>query len=92
MVRAEVAAGQAELRQFAQGVRPALLGTGGLGAALPVLAAHAGQPTDVGVTVGRLSPAVVAALYFVYAEALSNVAKHAGASRTAVAGGNRVKQ
>lgn len=80
MVRAEVAAGQAELRQFAQGVRPALLGSGGLAAALPVLASHAGVPTRVSVVVPRLQPAVEAALYFVCAEALSNVAKHSGAS------------
>jgi signal transduction histidine kinase len=84
MVRAEVAASQGELRQFAHGVRPALLGTGGLAAALPVLASHAGVPTQAAVAVGRLSPAVEAALYFVCAEALSNIAKHAGASRAAV--------
>lgn len=83
-VLAEVAAGQAELRQFAQGVRPAILGTGGLAAALPTLAAHTGHPTEVSVTVGRLSPAVEAALYFACAEALSNVSKHAGASSAAV--------
>jgi len=84
IVRGEVAAGQAELGQFGHGVRPALLGTGGLAAALPVLAIHAGQPTHVHVTAGRLAPAVEAALYFVCAEALSNVAKHAGASKAVV--------
>jgi signal transduction histidine kinase len=83
-VLAEVAAGQAELRQFAHGVRPALLGAGGLAAALPSLAEQAGPTTDVSVRVGRLVPAVEAALYFVCAEALSNVAKHAGASKAAV--------
>jgi len=84
-VRADVAAGQAELRQFAQGVRPAILGTGGLAAALPALAAHTAHPTEVSVTVGRLPPAVEAAIYFTCTEALSNVAKHAGASSAAVA-------
>jgi len=83
-VLAEVAAGQAELRQFAHGVRPALLGAGGLTAALPPLTQHTGQATDVSVRVGRLVPAVEAALYFVCAEALSNVAKHAGASKAVV--------
>jgi signal transduction histidine kinase len=84
-VLAEVAAGQEELGQFAHGVRPALLGAGGLVAALPMLAAHSGQPSEVSVAVGRLSPAAEAALYFVCSEALSNVAKHAQASSTAIA-------
>jgi signal transduction histidine kinase len=83
-VLAEVAAGKAELRQFAHGVRPALLGAGGLPAALPSLAEQTGQATDVSVRVSRLFPAVEAALYFVCAEALSNVAKHAGASKAVV--------
>ncbi|HZN83725.1 MAG TPA: histidine kinase, partial [Mycobacterium sp.] len=83
-VLAEVADGQAELRQFAHGVRPAVLGTAGLAAALPTLAAHTAHLTEVSVTVGRLSPAVEAALYFACAEALSNIAKHAGASLAAV--------
>jgi signal transduction histidine kinase len=84
-VVAEVAAGQAELRQFALGVRPAILRTGGLRAAVPTLAAHTGYPVEVSVMVGRLPPVVEAALYFACAEALSNVAKHAGASFAAVA-------
>jgi signal transduction histidine kinase len=83
-VLAEVAAGRAELRQFAHGVRPALLGAGGLTSALPPFTQHAGQSTDVSVRVGRLVPAVEAALYFVCAEALSNVAKHSGASKAVV--------
>ena len=37
------------------------------------------------IEVGRLPPAVEAALYFVCSEALANVAKHAGASRASVA-------
>jgi len=81
---AEVAAGQAELRQFAHGVRPSILGAGGLAAALPLLAAQAGQPTEVSVAVGRLSPAAEGALYFVCSEALSNVAKHAQAASASV--------
>ena len=81
---AEVAAGQAELRQFAHGVRPAVLRLGGLDAALPTLATHTRQATEVSVAVGRLSPPVEAALYFACAEALSNVAKHAGASKAAI--------
>jgi signal transduction histidine kinase len=83
-VLAEVAASQAELRQFAHGVRPALLGVGGLTSALPPLTQHAGQPTEVSIRVSRLMPAVEAVLYFVCAEALTNIAKHAGASNAIV--------
>ena len=83
-VLAEVAAGQTELRHFAHGVRPALLEAGGLAAALPSLAEQVAQATNVSVRVDRLSPAVEAALYFVCAEALSNIAKHAQASQATV--------
>lgn len=72
---------RSELLEVAQGIRPPALEEGGLAAALPVLAARAPVPVDVGVTVGRLPPAVEAAVYFVCAEALTNVAKHACASR-----------
>jgi signal transduction histidine kinase len=41
-------------------------------------------PVDNGVSVGRLPPAVEATAYFVVAEALTNVAKHARAGRAAV--------
>ena len=39
---------------------------------------------DVAADVGRLRPAVESAVYFVCAEALANVAKHAGARRATV--------
>jgi signal transduction histidine kinase len=41
-------------------------------------------PVDVHVLVNRLPPAVEATAYFVVAEALTNVAKHARAHRAAV--------
>jgi signal transduction histidine kinase len=41
-------------------------------------------PVDVDVTVGRLAGAVEATAYFVVAEALTNVAKHARAGRAEV--------
>jgi signal transduction histidine kinase len=69
-----------ELREFAQGVHPAALTEDGLGPAVALLAAR--SPLDVDVTgdVGRLPPAVEAALYFVCSEALANAVKHASAS------------
>ncbi|WP_406328074.1 sensor histidine kinase [Streptomyces sp. NBC_00203] len=83
-VRAEVATALRELAQFAQGIRPQSLTAGGLGAALPLLAGRAGLPVSVAVGVGRLPPPIEAAAYFVCAEALTNVAKHAAATSASV--------
>ncbi|MFI6831800.1 sensor histidine kinase [Kribbella sp. NPDC050241] len=83
-VVAEVRGAQTELREFAQGVRPSPLGSGGLAAALPVLAARAPLQVELAVSVGRLPPAVEAALFFVCSEALTNIAKHANATRVQV--------
>ena len=69
-----------ELRELASGIHPALLTDRGLGPALEALAARAPVPTTVdGVPERRLPPQVEAACYFVTAEALTNVAKYAGA-------------
>jgi signal transduction histidine kinase len=65
-------------------VRPTAFGEGGLPAALPLLAARSGVPVTLTVTVGRLPPAVESALYFVCAEALTNVGKHAAATAVTV--------
>jgi signal transduction histidine kinase len=80
----EVRGARAELHDVAQGIRPAELSEGGLAAAVPVLARRAPLPVDVAVDVGRLPPAVEAALYFVCAEALTNIAKHASAGAVSV--------
>jgi signal transduction histidine kinase len=74
-----------ELRELASGIHPALLSDRGLGPALEALAARAPVPTTVdGVPERRLPPAVEAACYFVTAEALTNVAKYAGAMSAGV--------
>ena len=78
---AELREARGELLDIAQGIRPPLLDTGGLGAALPALAERVPVPVEVTVSIGRLPPAVEAAVFFVCAEGLTNVAKHAGASR-----------
>jgi signal transduction histidine kinase len=69
-----------ELREVAQGIRPPALDAGGLAAALPILADRAPVPVEITVDGGRLPPAVEAAVYFLSAEALANVAKHANAT------------
>ena len=72
---------QDELREFARGIHPAVLAEGGLGLALRTLARRSPVPVDLQVHVeGRLPERVEVAAYYVVAEALTNVAKHAGAS------------
>ena len=61
-----------------------MLTSGGLSAALPRLAARAAIPVDVAVPATRFRPAIEAALYFVCAEALTNIAKHAQATRASI--------
>jgi signal transduction histidine kinase/ketosteroid isomerase-like protein len=74
----------AELRELAHGILPAALTRGGLLAGVDALASRMPLPVENGVSVGRLPAAVEATAYFVVAEALTNVAKHARAERAAV--------
>ena len=72
---------QDELREFARGIHPAVLAEGGLGPALRTLARRSVVPVQLRVGMeGRLPERVEVAAYDVVAEALTNVAKHAGAS------------
>ena len=69
-----------ELRELARGIHPAILSDHGLGAALEALASRAPLPVEVsGVPDEKLGPAVESAAYYVTAEALTNIAKHARA-------------
>ncbi len=72
----------AELRDLARGLRPAMLAEHGLDAALSALAGRSPVPVEVDVDLDRRPPATIEeAAYFLVAEALTNVAKHAAASR-----------
>ena len=73
-----------ELRELAHGILPAVLTRGGLRAGVAALASRTPVPVDVRVSVDRLPPVVEATAYFVVAEALTNVAKHARADHAAV--------
>jgi signal transduction histidine kinase len=75
----------AELRELAHGILPPVLTQGGLRAGVDALASRMPVPVENGVSVGRLPAAVEATAYFVVAEALTNVAKHARARHAAVA-------
>ncbi len=83
-IRAELAGTRAELLDFAHGVRPAALTSGGLTAALRLLVARAPVPVTLTMQVQRAPAAVEACVYFVCAEALTNIAKHAAAARVVV--------
>jgi signal transduction histidine kinase len=79
---AELRGAIAELRELARGIHPAVLAEAGLAPALEGLAEHSPVPVRLELALnGRLSPSAEATAYFVAAEALTNVAKHAAASR-----------
>jgi signal transduction histidine kinase len=70
-----------ELRELAHGLRPPMLAEGGLRPALEGLARRAPIPIRLEVQVPcRLPERIEVAAYYVVAEALTNVAKHAHAS------------
>jgi PAS domain S-box-containing protein len=84
-VKGELTDALRELRDLARGMRPAILRELGLAAAIRALATLI--PIDVRLDldhVGELPEPVEAAVYFVTAEALANVARHAGASKAEV--------
>jgi signal transduction histidine kinase len=74
-----------DLRELASGIHPAVLTDHGLAAALEDLTADTALPVDLAVSEGRHPADVEAAAYFVVAEALANVAKHADARTVSVA-------
>jgi signal transduction histidine kinase len=81
--RAEEATG--ELRELAHGILPAVLTRGGLPAGVRALASRMSMPVETDVSVDRLPAEIEATAYFVVAEALTNVAKHAHAGQASVA-------
>jgi signal transduction histidine kinase len=83
-VERQLAAARAELHELANGINPAALTSGGLAAALPELVARAPIPVALDVPSARFATAIEAAAYFVCAEALTNIAKYAAASRASV--------
>jgi signal transduction histidine kinase len=80
----ELQLGLAELRDLAHGIHPAVLSERGLAAALESLARRSPVPVELRVTRERVAPEVESAIYFTVAEALTNVARHAQATRASV--------
>ncbi|WP_394216016.1 sensor histidine kinase [Brachybacterium vulturis] len=86
---AEAKAVMTDLRQLARGIHPAVLTDRGLDAALSALAARSRIPVALEVDLSTAEGPVLdrereAVAYFVVAEALTNIAKHAGATRAEV--------
>jgi signal transduction histidine kinase len=75
-----------DLRELSRGLHPAVLAEDGLGPALSSLALRSAVPVDLRVDLGteRFEDPIEVAAYYVVAEALTNTAKHAHASRVQV--------
>jgi signal transduction histidine kinase len=90
LVNAREETGEAlrELRDLVRGVYPPILADRGLAGGIESLAEHAASgPHEIAVTVDLaegLPVALESAVYFVVAEALTNVVKHSGADRAEV--------
>jgi signal transduction histidine kinase len=81
---AQAQRGTAELRELAHGVLPAVLTQGGLRAGVHALVSRVSLPVAVEVPGDRLPPRIEASAYFIVAEALTNVVKHAQAQTAQV--------
>ena len=74
-----------DLQEIAGGPHPAILAKGGLDQALRVLARRSPIPVQLSISVPRtLSQHVEISAYYIVAEALTNIAKHARATAAAV--------
>jgi PAS domain S-box-containing protein len=81
----QLASGLDELRELAAGLHPPVLSERGLGAALEALALRSPVTIELAAKPERrLAERVEAAAYYVVAEAVANVQKHAGATRIVV--------
>jgi signal transduction histidine kinase len=69
----------AELRDTVRGILPAALTHGGLRAGVESVVGDLPLRVELGISVPRLAPGIETTAYFVIAEALTNVVKHASA-------------
>jgi signal transduction histidine kinase len=76
----------AELRELAHGILPSALTRGGLHAGVDAFVSRLDLPVDIEVSRERLPADIEATAYFIVAEALTNVVKHAHATRAMVRG------
>ena len=76
--------GNAELRELAHGILPAVLTRGGLRAGVDAVVTRIDIPVEVDVPAERLQTEIEASAYFIVAEALTNVVKHSNAESAMV--------
>jgi PAS domain S-box-containing protein len=76
--------GLADVRELAHGMLPSALTQGGLKAAVDTVVARLDLAVTVDVPAGRFPAEIEATAYFIVAEALTNVVKHAEAARATV--------
>jgi signal transduction histidine kinase len=81
---AQAQAANVELRELAHGLLPGALTRGGLRAGVDAVVDRLALPVRVDVPEDRFPPEIEASAYFVVAEALTNVVKHAHASSAQV--------
>ncbi|MET0577284.1 MAG: sensor histidine kinase [Ilumatobacteraceae bacterium] len=81
----EAKAALTEIRDLVRGIHPVILEDRGIDAALSAVVARSPVPVVLDVQVAERPPAAVeSAAYFVVTEALTNVARHSGATRAHV--------
>ncbi|MFJ9729505.1 GAF domain-containing protein [Streptomyces sp. NPDC101209] len=76
--------GNADLRELAHGILPSILTRGGLRAGVASVVSRLDLSVDTDVTSTRMPPKIEASGYFIIAEALTNVVKHAQATKATV--------
>jgi GAF domain-containing protein len=76
--------GNLELRELAHGILPSVLTRGGLRAGVDTVVARLDLPVVVDIPERRFSPEIEASAYFIVAEALTNIVKHARAGSARV--------
>jgi signal transduction histidine kinase len=76
----QVERANAELRELAHGMLPGVLAAGGLRAGVKTFARRLNIPVQVDIPTERFLPGIEASAYFIVAEALTNVVKHARAT------------
>jgi signal transduction histidine kinase len=76
--------GNEELRELAHGILPGVLTHGGLRAAVNAIVKRLDVPTHVVIADERFPAEIEASAYFIVAEALTNIVKHADATRAEV--------